>query len=87
MIQGFLKIDTYDISILPYEDCCTIFVPRHPVINPNIKHIHYEESKFDFEPLVEEAINNIEIIELNEKRSDLLQLLLFNYDIIKMVIK
>ena len=72
IIEISKKIDTYDISILPYEDCCTIFVPRHPVINPNIKHIHYEESKFDFEPLVEEAINNIEIIELNEKRSDLL---------------
>ena len=31
------KIDTYDISILPYEDCCTVFVPKHPVINPSLK--------------------------------------------------
>ena len=49
------EIDTYDISILPYEDCCTVFVPRHPVINPNLKHIYDEESKFDFSALVKEA--------------------------------
>ena len=66
------KIDTYDISILPYEDCCTVFVPRHPVINPNLKHIYHEENKFDFEPLIEEAINTVEIIDLNEKKNELL---------------
>lgn len=67
IIEISKKIDTYDISILPYEDCCTIFVPRHPVINPNLKHILEEESKIDFEPLLEEAINNVEIVNLNEK--------------------
>ena len=66
------SIDTYDISILPYEDCCTVFVPKHPVINPNLKHIYEEESKFDFEPLIEEAIKNVEIVDLEEKISDLL---------------
>ena len=66
------KIDTYDISILPYEDCCTVFVPRHPVINPNLKHIYDEESKIDFEPLIKEAIDNIEIVDLKENKSDLL---------------
>jgi thiamine biosynthesis protein ThiI len=66
------KIDTYDISILPYEDCCTVFVPRHPVINPNLKHIYEEESKIDFEPLLKEAISNIEIVDLEEVKSDLL---------------
>ena len=66
------KIDTYDISIEPYEDCCTVFVPRHPVINPNLKHIYEEESKYDFEPLIKEAVESIEIIKLNEKKSDLL---------------
>ncbi len=66
------KIDTYDISILPYEDCCTVFVPRHPVINPILKHIYDEESKIDFEPLIKEAINNIEIVDLKENKSDLL---------------
>ena len=72
IIEISKKIDTYDISILPYEDCCTIFVPRHPVINPNLKHILEEEKKFDFEPLIEEATNNVEIVDLKEKISDLL---------------
>ncbi len=74
IIEISKKIDTYDISILPYEDCCTIFVPKHPVINPNLKHILEEESKFDFNELLDEAVNNIEIIDLKEKDnySDLL---------------
>lgn len=56
------KIDTYETSILPFEDCCTIFLPRHPVINPKLdKCILYEEN-FDFESLIEETINNIEVI-------------------------
>ncbi len=72
IIEISKKIDTYETSILPYEDCCTVFVPRHPVINPNLKHIYEEESKFDFEPLIEEAINTVEIVDLKEKISDLL---------------
>ena len=66
------EIDTYETSILPYEDCCTVFVPKHPVINPNLKHIYEEEKKFDFSLLLEEAINNIEIVDLKEVKSDLL---------------
>ena len=74
IIEISKKIDTYDISILPYEDCCTVFVPKHPVINPNLKHILEEESKIDFDPLLKEAVETIEIIDLNEKNnySDLL---------------
>ena len=63
---------TYDISIEPYEDCCTVFVPRHPVINPSLKHIYNEEGKYDFEPLINEAVNSIEVVDLEEKISDLL---------------
>ena len=66
IIEISKKIDTYETSILPYEDCCTIFVPKHPVINPNLKHILEEESKCDFDSLIEEAVNNIEIINLKE---------------------
>jgi thiamine biosynthesis protein ThiI len=66
------KIDTYEISILPYEDCCTVFVPRHPVINPNLKHIYEEEEKIDFKELIDEAVKSVEIVDLHEKRSDLL---------------
>lgn len=72
IIEISKKIDTYETSILPYEDCCTVFVPRHPVINPNLKHIYEEEAKFDFAPLLEEAIKNIEIVSLDTKKSDLL---------------
>ena len=55
-------LSTYETSILPYEDCCTIFLPKHPVINPNLeKCIEYEKS-FDFESLIDEAIENIEVI-------------------------
>ena len=72
IIEISKKIDTYEISILPYEDCCTVFVPKHPVINPNLRYIYNEESKFDFDPLIEEAINSIEIVSLEEKISDLL---------------
>ena len=60
------KIDTYETSILPYEDCCTIFLPKHPVINPDIeKAINYEES-FDYEKLIEEAVTNREVIKIKK---------------------
>lgn len=72
IIEISKKIDTYEISIEPYEDCCTVFVPRHPVINPNLKHIHEEESKFDFTELLDEAVKTVEIVSLEEQYSDLL---------------
>ncbi len=46
------KIDTYDISIEPYEDCCTVFTPRHPKTSPKISDIEAEEAKLDIEELV-----------------------------------
>lgn len=68
------RINTYETSILPYEDCCTIFLPKHPVINPSLEKALEYESKFDFESLIDECINNIEVItNLNEKNyTDLL---------------
>lgn len=56
------KIGTYETSILPYEDCCTIFLPKHPVINPNLDKCLLYEKNFDYEKLIEDAINNIEVI-------------------------
>lgn len=66
-------IDTYETSILPFEDCCTIFLPKHPIINPEeTKCIEYE-SRFDYESLVDECVNNIETItNLNEEKDELL---------------
>ncbi len=52
------KIDTYDISIEPYEDCCTVFTPKHPRTKPNIMLVENEQSRFDFEPLIAEAVEN-----------------------------
>ena len=56
------KIGTYETSILPYEDCCTIFVPKHPIIHPSLKQCIEFEKNFDFEKLVDEAVDNIETI-------------------------
>jgi len=58
------KIGAYDISIRPYEDCCTIFVPKHPIIKPKLSTVLEEESKLDVENLIKETIEEIEIIKL-----------------------
>lgn len=58
------KIGTYDISIRPFQDCCTIFVPEHPVINPEIEKAREYEQAFDFETLINEAVKNDEVIKL-----------------------
>lgn len=59
------KIDTYETSILPYEDCCTIFLPKHPVINPTLDKCLLYETLFDYEELINEVVNNTEIIKIN----------------------
>lgn len=58
------KIDTYETSILPYEDCCTVFLPKYPVIKPKMEKILKEESKLDVDSLIEEAVANVEVIRL-----------------------
>ena len=64
------KIDTYETSILPFEDCCTVFVPAHPVINPRMDVAIKEENKFDYETMIEEALNNINTIKVVEGVSE-----------------
>ena len=61
------KIDTYDTSILPFEDCCTIFVAKHPVTKPNLKAIHRSETKLEekIDELLEAALQTTEILEIN----------------------
>ena len=63
IIEISRKIDTYDTSIEPYEDCCTVFLPKNPVIKPKLEKTIKEESKLNIEILIEKAINNIELIE------------------------
>lgn len=60
------KIDTYDISILPFEDCCTIFVPKHPVINPNLQECLINEDKFDYNKMIEDTVNSVMTITITE---------------------
>ena len=64
------KIDTYDISILPYEDCCTVFVPKHPVINPNLKECLLNEEKFDYEQMIEDTVNHVQTIVIQENNPE-----------------
>ncbi|MFC3418390.1 tRNA uracil 4-sulfurtransferase ThiI [Salinicoccus hispanicus] len=51
---------TYDTSVLPYEDCCTIFKPKAPKTRPEVRKVEKFESKVDFEPMIEKALSNIE---------------------------
>lgn len=66
IIEIAKKIDTYETSIIPFEDCCTIFVPKHPVINPNLDKCIEYESLIDYEKMIEDAINNIEKINVKD---------------------
>lgn len=59
------EIDTYDISILPYEDCCTVFLPKNPIIKPSLERCEKEEKKLNLEELVLDCLKNEEIIILN----------------------
>ena len=58
------QIGTYDISIKPYEDCCTVFVPQNPVIKPDIETALKYESKLDVETLIKTAVENTELIKI-----------------------
>ena len=70
------NIDTYETSIIPYEDCCTVFVPKHPAINPKMGIAIAEENKFDYEPMLDNAVETLNTIKITSndenKFSDLL---------------
>ena len=61
------KIDSYETSILPFEDCCTILLPKHPVINPELDKAIKYESSFDFETLINEAVSSRETITIKNE--------------------
>ncbi len=58
------KIDTFDISVLPYEDCCTVFTPRHPKTRPSLEEIIIEENKLDIEKLVNNALDTVTVVQI-----------------------
>lgn len=64
IIEISKKIDTYDISVLPYEDCCTVFLPKFPAIKPNLEKVIQAESRLNVEEFIAEALDNIERISL-----------------------
>lgn len=63
IIEKSKVIDTYETSILPYEDCCTVFVPKHPKTKPTLKQCIEAEKELDIEKLVNEAVENIQVEE------------------------
>ena len=64
------RINTYETSILPYEDCCTIFVPEHPVINPILDKCLEYERLINVDELVDKAVKNVETIKIETKKEE-----------------
>jgi thiamine biosynthesis protein ThiI len=64
IVQIARKIDTYETSILPYEDCCTVFTPRHPRLRPILSEVEAAEEKLDVEAMVNAAVEGIERIQV-----------------------
>ena len=64
IVQISRRIGTYDTSILPYEDCCTVFTPRHPRLRPILSEVEAAEAGLDIEGLVKAAVDGIERIQL-----------------------
>ncbi len=60
IVEKAQKIGTFETSILPYEDCCTVFVPKHPVTKPKVDKLRESEALVDFEPMIEAAIASTE---------------------------
>ena len=61
------KIGTFETSILPYEDCCTVFTPKHPRTRPKLSEVEQAESVLDIEALVDEAVKGLEKVELRHE--------------------
>lgn len=64
IIQKAKDIGTFETSIMPYEDCCTVFLPKHPATKPKLEKILESESKLDVEALVEAAIEKLEVVDI-----------------------
>lgn len=68
IIEISRKIDTFDISTLPYEDCCTVFTPKHPKVRPHLEDIEKAQNSFDFEPMIQKAVEETEMKVFNFRR-------------------
>ena len=75
------KIDTFELSIQPFEDCCTIFAPDRPKTNPKIKNVEQYEKRLDIDGLVDRAVAGIQVTEItpqveNDRVDELIEELL-----------
>lgn len=61
------KIDTFETSIEPYEDCCTVFTPKHPRTKPILKYVQQAQDAVDFAPMIEEALQNLKTTYINQR--------------------
>ena len=61
IIDMSYRLGTFEISIEPYEDCCTVFTPRHPKTRPTLEEVEKAQAEFDFEALIEEAVENTRV--------------------------
>ena len=64
------RIDTYETSILPFEDCCTIFDPKNPVTKPKLDRCLHYENLFDYQILVDECVKNDRIVNVSYRKRD-----------------
>ena len=62
------KINTYETSILPFEDCCTVFVPKHPVINPKLEDAVFMENKFEYQEMIDKAVEDVYTIKIKDSQ-------------------
>lgn len=70
IIETAQKIGTYDISIRPFEDCCTIFTPANPKTKPKLEKVEYYENFVSFDELIQQAVQNREIIKFPRKKEN-----------------
>ena len=69
IIEISRKIDTFDISIQPYEDCCTVFTPKHPRTRPVAEKVEQEQNRIeDSAALIAEAIQNVRVLDVHGKK-------------------
>lgn len=64
------EIGTFETSIQPFEDCCTIFTPKNPKTNPKLEKVEQFEEKFDFDALIEKAVENIEVMTISKEKNN-----------------
>lgn len=66
IVEKAQMIGTFETSIMPFEDCCTVFVPQHPVTRPKLSQLRESESLVDFEPMIQTALDTAELMKISQ---------------------